>query len=99
MTAAPLPALPYADWEPTKTTLHLWSQILGKLRLRYTAPRNHWWNVTLVPTARGVSALRMRNGDTSFEAEFDFIDHQLVLRTDRAHAPAIVALEDGLSVA
>jgi len=99
MIVAPLPALPYADWEPTKTTLHLWSQILGKLRLRYTAPRNHWWNVTLIPTARGLSAARMRDGDASFEAEFDFIDHQLVLRTDKAHAPAIVALEDGMSVA
>jgi hypothetical protein len=99
MTVTLLPPLPYAEWEPTKTTLQLWCQIVGKLRLRYTAHRNHWWNVTLIPTARGLSTIRMHAGDADFEAELDFIDHQLVLRTNRAHAPAIVMLEDGLSVA
>jgi hypothetical protein len=99
MPDALLAPLPYAAWESTKTTLHLWSQIVGKLRLRYTAHRNHWWNVTLVPTVRGVSTLRMRDGDTFFEIELDFIDHALVVRSNRAHGPSSFPLEDGLSVA
>lgn len=99
MPEALLAPLPYAPWEPTKTTLHLWCQIVGKLRLRYTAHRNHWWNVTLFPTARGLSTLRLRDGDTFFELEFDFVDHALVLRSNRAHGPASIPLEDGLSVA
>ncbi len=86
MSDAPLPALPYAEWEPTKTTLHLWCQILGKLRLRYTAHRNHWWNVTLIPSARGLSTLRMRDGEASFEAELDFIDHLHDTNGSRARA-------------
>ena len=94
-----LSPLPYADWEPTKTTLHLWCQIVGKIRLRSTAHRNHWWNVTLVPTARGLSTLRMRDGATLFEIEFDFIDHALVLRSNHAHPALSFPLEDGLSVA
>ncbi len=99
MTDSLLAPLPYADWEPTKTTLHLWCQIVGKLKLRYTAHRNHWWNITLIPTARGLSTLRMRDGDTAFEIELDFIDHNVVLRANRAHAPLGFRLDDGLSVA
>ena len=94
-----LAPLPYEAWEPTKTTLHLWCQIVGKVRLRYTPSRNHWWNVTLLPTARGLSTLRMRDADTFFEIELDFIDHAARLRSNRAHAPATFPLQDGLSVA
>ncbi|MDP9152485.1 MAG: DUF5996 family protein, partial [Myxococcota bacterium] len=47
MSTIALPALPYGEWEATKTTLHLWSQIVGKVRLRTTPHRNQWWNVTL----------------------------------------------------
>ena len=85
MTDTLLAPLPYSEWEPTKTTLHLWCQVVGKLKLRYTAHRNHWWNVTLVPTARGLSTLRMRDGATIFEFEFDLIDHALILRSNRQH--------------
>jgi hypothetical protein len=99
VTDQTLSPLPYAGWEPTKTTLHLWCQVVGKIRLRYTAHRNQWWNVTLVPTARGLSTLRMRHGSTLFDLEFDFIDHALVLRSNQAHAPLSLPLEDGLSVA
>ena len=94
-----LTPLPYAPWEPTKTTLHLWTQIVGKIRLGATPHRNHWWNVTLVPTVRGLTTQRMRHGETFFELEFDFVAHRLVARSgDGAQAPSF-ALTDGTSVA
>lgn len=94
-----LEPLPYAQWKPTKTTLHLMSQIVGKIRLGHVPHRPHWWNVTLIPTCRGLSTLRMRHQDVFFEIEFDFIDHRLVVRTSSAHEPKSFALNDGLSVA
>jgi hypothetical protein len=94
-----LKPLSYQEFEPTQTTLHLFLQVVGKIQLRYTRHRNHWWNMTFVPTDRGLAAHRMRYGETFFDAEFDFIDHRLVVRSNRAHAPAVLALRDGLSVA
>ncbi len=99
MPQALLAPMPYADWEKTKTTLHLWCQIVGKIKLRYSAHRNHWWNVALRPTARGPTTGLMAAGDTYFEFEFDFIEHRLVLRSNRERAASGFALEDGLSVA
>lgn len=94
-----LSPLPYKDWERTKTTLHLWCQIVGKIKLRCTPHRNHWWNITLHPTTRGLSTLRMRSGDTFFEIEFDLIDRVLVVRTATAREAEAFPLTDGLSVA
>ena len=48
--AVDLPPLPLGEWEPTKITLHLWAQIVGKIRLASTPPRNHWWHVPLYST-------------------------------------------------
>lgn len=93
-----LPALPYEDWEPTRTTLHLWCQIIGKIRLGTTWHRNHWWNATLHPTGRGFIAQRMRAADGYFDIELDLVEHQLVVRTSRAHEPARLDLRDGMSV-
>lgn len=75
------PALPYSGWSDTCATLHMWTQVVGKLRLAAAPQSNHWWNVALYLTARGLttSAVPYRNG--AFEIEFDFIDHQLVIRT------------------
>jgi hypothetical protein len=94
-----LAPLPYEEWTPTLTTLHLWCQIVGKLRLGHVPYRSHWWNVTLLPTARGLSTGRMRQGDTFFAIDFDFVDHALVVQSNRAHEPATIPLRDGLSVA
>jgi hypothetical protein len=59
-TARPdLPELPLEAWEPTKTTLHLWAQIVGKVKLAATAPRNHWWNVPLYLDVRGLTTRRL----------------------------------------
>jgi hypothetical protein len=94
-----LPALPLTEWEPTKRTLHLWSQVVGKIRLASTAPRNHWWNVTLYVDVRGLTTRRMHaaNG-VAFQIRFDFVDHRLVVETNRGETESF-DLVDGLSVA
>jgi enamine deaminase RidA (YjgF/YER057c/UK114 family) len=78
------PALPLDAWRDTYETLHMWTQIVGKTRL-VTSPRlNHWWNVTLYVTPRGLSTSPMASAGRAFEVEFDFLAHQLVIRTDDA---------------
>ena len=94
-----LDELPYAEWEPTKTTLHLWCQIVGKIALRSSALRNHWWNLTLRPTARGVRTERLSAGGRTFDIELDFIDHRAIVRSGDAHEDVTFRLHDGLSVA
>ncbi len=94
----PLEAIPYAEWTPTKTTLHLYSQIVGKIALRSSALRNHWWNCTLKPTARGVRTDRLNANGTSFDIELDFVDHRVVVRAG-LHDDVTFSLHDGLSVA
>src|SRR5215470_2652201 len=75
------PTLPFASWKDTYATLHMWTQIVGKVRLRLTPLINHWWNVPLYVTARGLTTSRIPYGERSFELWFDFIRHQLVLET------------------
>lgn len=74
------PSLALEDWEPTRATLHMWSQIVGKIRLVQTPLVNHWWNVPLYVSARGLTTSAMPYGSTHFEIEFDFIDHNLEIR-------------------
>jgi hypothetical protein len=76
-----LPELHLTDWRETRDTLHLYSQIVGKIRLATTAPRNHWWNVPLYVDVRGLTTRRLHHRDTTFEIAFDFVDHALVVRT------------------
>ena len=97
MTSA-LPELPLAEWDATRTTLHLWAQIVGKVRLASTAPRNHWWHVPLYVDVRGLTTRRLHaeNGVT-FQLDFDFVDHHLRLRTAKGES-ASFPLVDGLSV-
>src|SRR5436309_15070208 len=76
-----LPALPLEEWEPTKDTLHLWAQIVGKVRMASTTPRNHWWHVPLYVDVRGLTTRRMHGtGGVTFEIDLDFVDHRLVVR-------------------
>jgi Family of unknown function (DUF5996) len=74
------PDLPLNGWKDTYETLHRWTQIVGKIRLRQTAWINHSWHVTLYPTARGLTTSAMRHGARTFQIDFDFIDHQLLIR-------------------
>jgi hypothetical protein len=76
------PALPLDSWKDTYATLHMWTQIVGKVRLGLTPVVNHWWNVPLYVTARGLTTSRIAYGERAFELWFDFIRHQLVLETN-----------------
>ncbi len=93
-----LPELPYDAWEKTKQTLHLYAQIVGKVKLATTQPHNHWWNVALYVGVRGLTTRRLTHGDEGFDLTFDFVDHSLVLRTDGGVTSGF-ALENGLTVA
>jgi hypothetical protein len=93
-----LPDLHLADWRATKDTLHLYSQILGKIRLATTAPRNHWWNVPLYVDVRGLTTRRLHHRDTTFEITIDFVDHAVIVRTADGRTRSF-ALGGGLPVA
>jgi hypothetical protein len=95
--AATLPELHLADWRATKDTLHLYCQIIGKIRLATTPPRNHWWNVPLYVDVRGLTTRRMHHRDTTFEIAIDFVDHALVVATADGRSGGF-ALRDGLTV-
>ncbi len=98
-TPSRLPALPLGYWEATKDTLHLWAQIVGKVRMASTAPRNHWWHVPLYVDVRGLTTRRMHSPDgITFQVDFDFLEHQLVVKTGGGAVESF-ALVDGLSVA
>jgi hypothetical protein len=76
------PSLPLESWADTSATLHMWAQIAGKIRLRYSAPINHGWHSTLYVTSRGLTTSPMAYGTRSFQIDFNFIDHALVVSTD-----------------
>ena len=71
------PELPYAAWRDSYETLHLWTQIVGKIRLKRTPWLNHSWHVALYVTARGLTTSPIPDGVRSFQIDFDFIDHTL----------------------
>ena len=93
-----LPELQLADWRATKDTLHLFSQIVGKIRLATTPPRNHWWHVPLYVDVRGLTTRRMHHRGATFEITLDFVEHALTITTADGRAGGF-ALGDGLSVA
>jgi hypothetical protein len=73
------PELPYLAWKDTCDTLHLWTQIVGKIRLARTPWLNHSWHVALYLNARGLTTSPIPDGTRSFEIQFDFIAHELVV--------------------
>jgi hypothetical protein len=75
------PEIPYLDWEETATTLQLWMQIIGKIRLVQTPWTNHSWHAPLYLSTRGLTTSPIPHGGRLFELTFDFIDHQLVIQT------------------
>lgn len=72
-----LPPLPLEPWEDAKETLHLFTQVVGKVRMAAHPKLNHWWHVTLYPASRGLTTRRIPYGGNDFEIAFDFIDHAL----------------------
>jgi Family of unknown function (DUF5996) len=73
------PPLPFAEWKDTAITLHMWTQIVGKIRLTLSPWTNHSWHVTLYVTSRGLTTSPIPHGSHTFEIQFDFIDHQLLI--------------------
>ena len=75
------PSLPLEEWKDTYATLHMWTQIVGKIRFAQTPWINHSWHVTLYVTSRGLTTSPIPYGEKTFELDFDFIDHRLVIET------------------
>ncbi|MFY9741320.1 MAG: DUF5996 family protein [Candidatus Sulfotelmatobacter sp.] len=75
------PELPLAAWQDTYATLHMWTQIVGKVRLALTPLINHWWEVPLYVNARGLTTSAIPYGDSIFEIIFDFVEHKLIIQT------------------
>jgi len=75
------PELPLEAWQDTYDTLHMWTQIVGKIRMTLTPLINHWWNVTLYVSARGLTTSPIPYGRGIFEMRFDFLNHKLVIET------------------
>ena len=76
------PSLRVEDWAETRDTLHMWTQIVGKIRMAHAPLVNHWWQVVLYVSPRGLTTSSIPYGTRAFDIEFDFVDHQLHIRAD-----------------
>jgi hypothetical protein len=85
------PDLPWQEWSATITTLHMWMQIVGKVRMALAPPLNHWWHVPLYVTSRGMTTSPIPYGQRQFQVDFDFLDHRLDV-TDTAGGRFTMAL-------
>ena len=83
------PALPFEDWRATCDTLHLWTQVVGKVRLSLAPHLNHWWQVPLYVGARGLTTTAIPYRDRTFEMEFDFVEHVLAIRACEGDARTV----------
>ena len=82
-------ALPLADWKETYDTLHKWTQIVGKIRLACAPLENHWWNTALLCNSRGLTTSAMYYNDLLFQIDFDFVDHLLLIQTNKGSIKTI----------
>jgi hypothetical protein len=80
------PELPYAIWQDSLDTVHRWTQIVGKIKLRLCPMVNHWWQVVLYVTSRGLTTSPIPCGGRVFQIDFDFIDHQMAITTDNGES-------------
>jgi hypothetical protein len=80
------PELPLNEWSDTYQTLHMWTQIVGKIRLQLTPKENHWWNTTLYVNSRGLTTSLIPYNESGFEIQFDFEDHRLDIQTSAGEA-------------
>src|ERR1700753_2450520 len=86
------PELPQDRWAETGTTLQLWTQVVGKIRMALTPALNQCWNVTLYPTARGLTTMPMWHGTTVLQIDFDFVNHEIHMQGS-ANAAEVIKLE------
>jgi uncharacterized protein DUF5996 len=77
----PWPPLPYDGWKDTYATLHMWTQVVGKVALALAPPLNHSWSIAMLPTARGLTTRLLPHGSRTFTIAFDFVSHRLVIET------------------
>jgi hypothetical protein len=84
-----LPPLPLDSWKYTLATVHMWAQIVGKVRLKLCPLVNHWWNVPFYLTARGLTTSAMPYAKGTIEIQFDFIAHQLLLETSEGRVVTV----------
>jgi Family of unknown function (DUF5996) len=89
MSSNTWPSLAYADWQDTCNTLHLWTQIVGKVKLALSPLTNHWWGIVLFVTARGLTTGAMAYRGRTLQIDFDFCAHELILRTSDAREQRI----------
>src|SRR5919205_2684880 len=75
------PSLPFAAWQDTYATLHMWTQIVGKIRLVLSPSVNHWWHATLYVTSRGLTTSPIPYGSGIFEISFDLLENRLEVLT------------------
>ena len=92
VTSAAWPSLTAENWPATRDTLHMWTQVIGKLRLKLSPPQNHFWHSTLYVTAHGLTTSPLPYGSESLQVDFDFVNHQLLIRTSWG-PQQVVALE------
>ena len=83
------PRLRVDDWTQTRDTLHMWTQIVGKIRMAHAPMLNHWWQVALYVTPRGLTTSNIPYGHGAFDIEFDFSAHQLHIRTSNGSAEGV----------
>lgn len=83
------PSIPLGKWKDTHDTLHMWLEILGKIRLELAPMINHWWQVTLSVTSRGLSTLAVPYGDEIFQMDLDFIDHVMRISKESGESRTI----------
>ena len=96
----PLPPLPLEEWEPTKITLHLYLQILGKIQLALMPRKNHWWNITLLISPTGITThdIPYQNDQQTFQITLNILKHRVEVCTSKKELE-VFPLQDGLSVA
>lgn len=92
-----MPPLPYTEWADTKDTLHLFLQIIGKVRMKTHPKLNHWWHVTLYPHVRGLTTGRIPYEESGFEILYDMVDHRVIISLNDGRQDAFAV--PGLSVA
>jgi len=83
------PELPLEAWQDTYATLHMWTQIVGKVRLALSPRVNHWWEVPLYVNARGLTTSAIPYGNGIFEVQFDFLEHKLIIQTSWGSAKTL----------
>jgi hypothetical protein len=83
------PALPFQEWRETYEALHMWTQVVGKIKLRMNPHVNHWWHVPLYVSARGLTTAAMHYGPRVFQIDFDFVEHQLLVIESDARAESL----------